>query len=1205
MLARQTIALILTILLMAGMIPANVNAAPPSTITVSETGTLTFDPRTEGYSNYTNPASVTLTKVGSAPITNLSVSLSGGAGTKFLLGTVLPDSLGAGVNSTSLMLRPKTGLAAGTHTETVTITADNGINESFNVSFTVNAAPPSTMTVSETGTLTFDPRTEGYSNYTNPASVTLTKVGSAPITNLGVSLSGGAGTKFLLGTVLPDSLGAGVNSTSLMLRPKTGLAAGTHTETVTITADNGINESFNVSFTVNAAPPSTMTVSETGTLTFDPRTEGYSNYTNPASVTLTKVGIAPITNLSVSLSGGASTKFLLGTILPNSLGAGVNSTSLMLRPKTGLAAGTHTETVTITADNGINESFDVSFTVNAAPPSTMTVSETGTLTFDPRTEGYSNYTNPADVTLTKVGIAPITNLSVSMSGGASTKFLLGTILPDTLGAGVLSTVFKLRPKTGLAAGTYTETVTITADNGINESFDVSFTVNAAPTYTIEAIDNQTAATLAYDYLPGTQESKILTITRTGNGALDNLSAALGGTHADNFVITQPIDTLLNDAAPSTTFTVKAKDGLAAGTYTATVTVSATHMANVTFTITQVVNASAPANPQNLAAVGGNHHADLSWSTAAGADYYNIYMATASEQYESLPIGVVTDTTYRVQELTNGTSYYFIVKAGNSGGVSAASNEASATPIAVPSAPTHATAAAGNGSATISFTIPSENGGSPITEYEVTAAPGNITKTGTASPITITGLTNGTSYTFTVKAINGAGSSESSAMSNAVIPSSPSTDNYYIPTPSEPETTNKGVQILVNGKVENTGTATTSVINGQSMTSIAIDEKNLEQRLASEADHAAIKIQVNSQSDIAAVTLSGQMLEKLEQKQAILQIETERATYTLPAQQIDIRAAAEKFGGNVNLQDIGIHIELAAPSEEMAKIVESSAGGGGLTIVVPPINFVVKATYGTTTIDITKFNTYVERTIGIPDGIDPNKITTGIVVDPDGTVRHVPTKIVLIDGKYYAKVNSLTNSTYAIVWNPLAFTDVANHWAKDAVNDMGSRLVINGIGNNQFNPGDNITRAEFAAIIVRGLGLKLEDGAALFSDVTASSWYNDAIGTAYSYGLINGFEDGTFRPLDKITREQAMVIIAKAMTITELKAKLPSQGADAWQGSFIDAVDASAWAKNSIADSLQAGIISGRSSTQLAPKAYITRAEVAVIVQRLLQQSDLI
>src|SRR5690606_37060320 len=124
--------------------------------------------------------------------------------------------------------------------------------------------------------------------------------------------------------------------------------------------------------------------------------------------------------------------------------------------------------------------------------------------------------------------------------------------------------------------------------------------------------------------------------------------------------------------------------------------------------------------------------------------------------------------------------------------------------------------------------------------------------------------------------------------------------------------------------------------------------------------------------------------------------------------------------------------------------------------------------------------------------------------------------------------------YSVVWHPLAFTDVANHWAKAAVNNMGSRMVVSGDGNGLYNPDEDITRAEFAAIIVRGLGLKPIQETVSFPDVSASAWYSSAVATAYSYNLISGFEDGTFRPGDKITREQAMMVIAKAMGITGLK-----------------------------------------------------------------------
>ncbi|MBO9610297.1 MAG: S-layer homology domain-containing protein, partial [Paenibacillaceae bacterium] len=133
----------------------------------------------------------------------------------------------------------------------------------------------------------------------------------------------------------------------------------------------------------------------------------------------------------------------------------------------------------------------------------------------------------------------------------------------------------------------------------------------------------------------------------------------------------------------------------------------------------------------------------------------------------------TDSPITVTGLTYGQIYRFTVTATNTAGTSVASAPSdevtpAAAPVA-PDAPTITSVTAGNGQVTVNFTAPANNGGSAITSYTVTSTTGGITQTGTASPITVTGLTNGTAYSFTVTATNAAGTSEASAPSNETTP----------------------------------------------------------------------------------------------------------------------------------------------------------------------------------------------------------------------------------------------------------------------------------------------------------------------------------------------------------------------------------------------------------------------------------------------------
>ena len=444
----------------------------------------------------------------------------------------------------------------------------------------------------------------------------------------------------------------------------------------------------------------------------------------------------------------------------------------------------------------------------------------------------------------------------------------------------------------------------------------------------------------------------------------------------------------------------------------------------------------------------------------------------------------------------------------------------------------------------------------------------------------------------------------SAIAQVTVNNAPVTP-YTPSTPATPQKENTP-GILINGKELKLETITTSEHGAERVIAITIDSQKLEEKLDSEQKKSVITIPLGDIKADAGV-LTGDIVKDLENNEAVFEISNGNATYMLPAKLINIDAMAEQLDAKASLGAIKVKIKVSKASAENEQRLKKAAEKGGFSIQVSPVDFSVECSVNGRSIVVNNFSAYVERTLEIPSNADADKITTGVVVDPDGTVRHVPTTVINNKGKYYAKINSLTNSSYAVIYNPLEFSDAdRTPWAKAAINDMGSRLVItNGIDDNMFNPKNQVTRGEFAAIVVNALGLKPETGKNIFEDVDEKQWYSGHINTAYEYGLISGKGSNKFAPEDKITREQAMIIITKAMSVIGFKPGLNADETDVILSGYKDAASIARGARYSVAACVKTGLVTGKENSLIAPKQDITRAEIAVIIQKLLKQSGLI
>jgi hypothetical protein len=238
----------------------------------------------------------------------------------------------------------------------------------------------------------------------------------------------------------------------------------------------------------------------------------------------------------------------------------------------------------------------------------------------------------------------------------------------------------------------------------------------------------------------------------------------------------PLHAVANSTSANGVFAYSASSTFPAGSYNAT-----------NYWVDPMFQPAPPDAPTNVSATAGNQSAVVSWTapgsnggTAITGYTVNVYPSGATQPSQRVSAGA-SATSAPVSGLTNGTSYTFTVTATNSVGTSpesVASAPVSPAPT-VPGAPTGVTATGGNQTANVSWTAPSNNGGSAITGYMVNVYPSGaaqpsqqVSAGASATSVGVGGLTNGTSYTFTVTAANGVGTGPASAPSNAVTPNPP-------------------------------------------------------------------------------------------------------------------------------------------------------------------------------------------------------------------------------------------------------------------------------------------------------------------------------------------------------------------------------------------------------------------------------------------------
>lgn len=496
----------------------------------------------------------------------------------------------------------------------------------------------------------------------------------------------------------------------------------------------------------------------------------------------------------------------------------------------------------------------------------------------------------------------------------------------------------------------------------------------------------------------------------------------------------------------------------------------------------------------------------------------------------------------------------------------------------PEVPTALKATAAGMSVTLEWTdVPGATG---YNVYRSIAADGEYSKL-TDLPVTMnsytnTGLSPSTTYYYKVTAVNAAGESGKSAAAYAKTGTSGGGSTG----------TGGGNTGVNSGGTATPGSPDIEVkpVLSEKTANAAITADNLKKALdAAKADKDGTKtvtLKVNEVKGAENYTLELPKASLTSSSGSKLVIESPVATVVVPGNAIDSTLVN---GDKVKLT-IGLADQAAVKNETVKQtvgnrpviVVKATADGSSLSLSNTEATVKVSLDYKPTAEELKK----------------PEHITVWGIGE-NGEARPVTS------GRYDAGTGKVTFTAddfgnYAVVYVDKTFADISNYaWAKEKIEVMASKGVINGTSETTYSPASNITRADFIVLLVKSLGLNAKTNYN-FEDVAEGSYYYEAIAIAKKLGITTGVGENKFKPKENISRQDMMVLAEKALKVA---GKGIDSGSAADIAGFNDATQVSGYAQDAVASLVKEGIING-SGNKLNPKKPASRAEIAVIIYNL-------
>lgn len=383
-------------------------------------------------------------------------------------------------------------------------------------------------------------------------------------------------------------------------------------------------------------------------------------------------------------------------------------------------------------------------------------------------------------------------------------------------------------------------------------------------------------------------------------------------------------------------------------------------------------------------------------------------------------------------------------------------------------------------------------------------------------------------------------------------------------------------------------------DGMMLSKFHADEGELKEAFnaINEGSASSLLLQIKDDHDTTVVEFASNVFNDLQDMNGSIQLDMNAIQFTIPLRLFK-NHVSEAEGSN-GLFSVIIRHE---PSQLAETLKEKASAEQTALLLTNPIEFEIQA--GGVAIRHYE-NMPVERSIALPGTSYTTNVTAVRLNAESGEIAFVPSLLTGGDGAWKMVIKDQYGGLYTIIQKDKHFEDMRTHWAREDVEKLASKRIISGVDEQNFEPEKEISRAEFATLLIRALGMEANEtvpGTSGFKDIKDNDWYSHMVNTAAKAGLIEGFEDGTFRPLLQVTREQMAAMINRTIQVTG--SQQVSYAQDTVLNPFIDQHAIDNWARQAMAFTLQTGLIQGVTETQLNPNAFATRAQAAVMLKRLL------